>query len=140
MCVSTQHGDAHTLMLVSDFYVITDWELDFIDRMETLSAVSSTTFNVAMHYLAARSMDDELARSSMADTFTFVVSYTLMSAFTGFCISRNYNRVESRVGLSLCGISCIILGMFVCCEDIFFALLCQHYIVLISLICQLIDG
>jgi hypothetical protein len=92
---------------------LSEWELDFVDRMAHIDQLAPA-HGVSFHYMAARSMDDELARASMADTFTFVLSYTLMSSFTGMFISRGFNAVESRVGLSLCGIFCIVLGRYVC--------------------------
>lgn len=91
-------------------YIFSDWELDFVDAMEGLYKSSPAEYATSFHYLAGRSMDDELARSSQADTFTFVLSYLLMFSFTSVCISRHHNPVESRVGLSMCGIFCIVLG------------------------------
>jgi hypothetical protein len=96
---------------VNIFLILSGWELEFIDGCESLAVEYKANKGTSLHYMTSRSMDDELSRATSADSFTMVLSYLIMSTFTAICISRNYNAVESRVGLSLCGITCIILGM-----------------------------
>ena len=82
--------------------------------MEAMSSATvPTVIDVSLHYTTSRSLDDEMARATSGDRFTFILSYTIMTTFLSFSISRKRsNLVESRIGLSFCGIMCIMLGTF----------------------------
>lgn len=87
--------------------VLNEFAGKYLTYMEGVSYSDGTM----IHYITGRSINDELNRNITGDILLLVISYIIMIIFSSLVLSKKMNGVNSRIGLSLCGIGIILLAI-----------------------------
>lgn len=93
------------------------WEERFLEYMKEIVSDGNLTLNMDIAYNAERGIEDELARESMNDLLTILISYLIMFAYVAIAlgnVSSECRRlfIESKIMLALGGVTIVMLSVF----------------------------